>query len=68
MTLNSTDWVAVLWLVKRSVDGRNLVARLSFWNIIIQWTSHDDLTEKPVSLVSLAKQLKNLLNKFKTEL
>ena len=27
----------------------------SFWNIIIQLTSHDDLTEKLVSLVSSAK-------------
>ena len=27
----------------------------SFWNIIIQLTSHDDLTEKLVSLVSTAK-------------
>ena len=30
----------------------------SFWNIIIQLTSHDDLTEKFVSLVSLAKLVK----------
>ena len=30
----------------------------SFWNIIIQRTSHDDLTEKLVSLVSLAKFVK----------
>ena len=30
----------------------------SFWNIIIQRTSHDDSTEKLVSLVSLAKFVK----------
>ena len=30
----------------------------SFWNIIIQRTSHDDLTEKLVSLVFLAKLVK----------
>ena len=30
----------------------------SFWNIIIQRTSHDDLTEKLVSLVSLEKLVK----------
>ena len=30
----------------------------SFWNITIQWTSHDDLTEKLISLVSLAKLVK----------
>ena len=31
---------------------------MSFWNIIIQRTSHDDLKEKLVSLVSLAKFVK----------
>ena len=30
----------------------------SSWNIIIQWTSYDDLTEKLVSLFSLAKLVK----------
>jgi hypothetical protein len=30
----------------------------SFWNIIIQWTSNDDLTKKLASLVSLAKLVK----------
>ena len=30
----------------------------SFWNIIIQMTSHDDLTEKLVSLFSSAKLVK----------
>ena len=30
----------------------------SFWNIIIQRTSHDDLTEKLVSLVSSSKLVK----------
>ena len=38
----------------------------SFWNIIIQRTSHDDLTEKLVSLVSLAKLVK--WQKYKTAL
>ena len=31
---------------------------MSFWNIIIQWISHDDLTEKFFSLVSKAKLVK----------
>ena len=31
---------------------------MSFLNIIIQWISHDDLTEKIVSLVSKAKLVK----------
>ena len=31
---------------------------MSFWNIIIQQTSNDDLTEKLVSLVSWAKRVK----------
>ena len=31
---------------------------MSFWNIIIQRTSHDDLTEKLVYIVSLAKLVK----------
>jgi hypothetical protein len=35
-----------------------IVHTTSFWNIIIQRTSHDDLTEKLVSLVSLAKLVK----------
>ena len=30
----------------------------SFWNIIIQWTSHDDLTEKISCFISLAKLVK----------
>ena len=30
-----------------------------FWNIIIQWSSLDDLTEKLISLISLAKLVKN---------
>jgi len=38
----------------------------SFWNIIIQRTSHDDLTENLVSLVSSAKLVK--LQKCKTAL
>ena len=38
----------------------------SFWYIIIQWTSYDDLKEKLVSLVSLAKLIKK--EKFKTAL
>ena len=36
----------------------NPVHTASFWNIIIQWTSHDDLTEKLVSLFSSAKLVK----------
>ena len=44
----------------------------SFWNITIQWTSHDDLTEKLVSLVFLAHIMmtKKLVKrqKFKTAL
>ena len=35
-----------------------LLHTMSFWNIIIQWISHDDLTEKIVSLVSKAKLVK----------
>ena len=38
----------------------------SFWNIIIHWTSHDDLTEKCVSLVSIAQLV--ICQKFKTAL
>ena len=38
----------------------------SFWNITIQWTSHDDLTEKLISFVSLAKLVK--WQKYKSEL
>ena len=30
----------------------------SFWNIIIQWTSHDDLTENISCSISLAKLVK----------
>ena len=35
-----------------------LIHTASFWNIIIQLTSHNDLTEKLVSLVSSAKLVK----------
>ena len=38
----------------------------SIWNITIQRTSHDDLTEKLVSIVSLAKLVK--WQKYKTAL
>ena len=38
----------------------------SFWNIIIQWTSHYSLTEKFLSLVSVAKLVKWQI--FKTAL
>jgi hypothetical protein len=41
----------------------------SFWNIIIQWTSHNDLTEKSVSLVSYDDGKKNVKwQKLKTAL
>ena len=45
----------------------------SFWNIIIQWTSHDDLTEKfaeTFSLHSMVIEKKKLVKwqKFKTAL
>ena len=39
-------------LEEKFVINLNPVHTASFWNIIIQWTSHDDLTEKLVSLVS----------------
>ena len=42
-----------------SIDSLTFLVNLfSFWNIIIQWISHDDLTEKFVSLVSKAKLVK----------
>ena len=33
-----------------------------FWNIIIQWTSHDDLTEKPKTANEMMTMIFFLLN------
>ena len=54
-------YFSLLWLTRKIcylLPITLLVHTASFWNIIIQWTSHDDLTEKLVSLVSLAKFIK----------
>ena len=48
------------------INNLSLVHTASFWNIIIQWTSHYDLTEKLISVVSLAKLVK--WQKCKSEL
>ena len=51
----------------KSTDDLKMVRPLHttfVWNIIIQWTSHDDLTEKNSCFISLVKLVK--WQKFKT--
>ena len=51
-------WIDCTKFYKRLFCFWSIKHTASFWNIIIQWTSHDDLTEKLVSLFSSAKLVK----------
>ena len=70
--IRSKSWAIVNNLSKIAIwpnwffEKLVLVHTLSFWNINIQWTSHHDLAEKCVSLVSIAKLV--ICQKFKTAL